>query len=386
MRSELIKILGGVKNHHVVLKKHQGTDDIIDGILSTHHQYKKDYDKIYKYFYTGEIKSTCKKLWQFLKDNVRYKIESEKLQTLRSPATILSYPADCKSYALFINGCIDAINRNENTNWNFKYRFAGYNPIANYIEHTFAVVKKNNSSDEIWIDPVLDSFNEKKQPTYFIDKKTNNMALVGIAGINEDDKKINGVVSDGIGAWQPPTFLTGKPLQLTPNPALKDTQTGINKALSTVSNLANIIPGWGTAISQVLKIFNVKSVPNPNDWQGWANLDSKGGFMLGTNAASWVLQDGDSTQNEAWNIMKWIEQYGIDTIVNENEHIKQRFGKFITPSDLINKIRRGGYVQEAQQLEDSLKPSPIPTIAGSNMWVTLALVGAGVYAVSKMRK
>jgi len=384
MREQLIDILGGVKNHHVVLKKHQGTDDIIDGILKTHNQYKSDYDKIYKYFYTGDIKSTCKKIWDFLKSNVKYKIESERLQTLRSPATILSYPADCKSYALFINGCIDAINRNENTNWKFKYRFAGYNPIANYIEHTFAVVKKNNSSDEIWIDPVLDSFNEKKQPTYFIDKKTNNMALVGIAGIN-DDEKIGSI--DGIGKFNPPSFLTGKPLSLTPNPDLKKTQTGTNKALSTISDLANIIPGWGTAISQVLKIFNVKSVPNPNDWQGWAKLDSKGGFMLGTNAATWVLQDGDSTQNEAWNLMKWVEQYGVDTIVNNNEHIKQRFGKYITAQDLINKIRRGGYIQEAQALEDSLKPSPIASMtAGSNLWVTLALVGAGVYAVTKMRK
>lgn len=385
MKNKIIELLGGVKNIYVVHKKNQGTKDIINGILETHNKYKKDYDKIYKFFYTGSLETTCKKLFDFLKENVKYKIESETLQTLRSPAAILSYPADCKSYALFINGILDACNRKENKNWNIIYRFAGYDPFNNYIEHVFSVAE--NNKNEFWIDPVLQNFDERKKPYYIKDKKINNMALVGIAGI---DKKISGANDKGemVGAFTlpPPKMLTS--IQQGIQQA-QDKGSGLQKTLGTVSSLANLIPGWGTAISSVLKMFNFGSVPDPNAWQGWGNLDRKGGFMLGTNAATWVLQDGDSVQNEAWNILKWIENYGIESIVNENSHIKERFGKFITLNDLINKMRRGGYNNEASQLEEAIKEQEkksTPLTAGSNIMVTLALVGAGAFLISKMRK
>ena len=78
------------QNRQTVVTRSQGVNDIINGILETHDQYKNEYDKISHYFYTGSEKGTAQKIWNYLKDNVSYNIESDKFQTLRSPAAILS--------------------------------------------------------------------------------------------------------------------------------------------------------------------------------------------------------------------------------------------------------------------------------------------------------
>lgn len=375
-KNKILSILPEFKNSEIVLKKKQGVEDIVKGILKTHNQYFYDYDLISDFFYKGDIESTCNYIFDFLKKNVPYEIENEKYQTLRSPGAILHFPGDCKSYALFSNGVLDSLRRKGKIKCDLIYRFAGYGIMTDYIEHVFCVCKTGKG--EIWVDPVLNNFDEKKEPNYKVDKKINSMALVRISGINE-------IGATDIGAI--PQQFTGRPLN--PQPANPKT-TSTQNALSTVTDLAAMVPGWGTAIASVLKIFQgFGNVPNPNDWMGWEGLDRKGGFQLGTNAATWVLQDGDSVQNEAVNLISWIGRYGIETIVNQNEHIKLRFGKYITVTDLINKLKRGGYTQEAQILEDSLKEKQTGTgvfTGSSNMWVTLALVGAGIFAITKFAK
>jgi hypothetical protein len=140
-----------------------------------------------------------------------------------------------------------------------------------------------------------------------------------------------------------------------------------------------------------LKVFNFGKVQSPDFWRGWAALDSKAGLMLGTNAATWVLQDGDSVQNEGVNLISWINNYGLETIVNENAHIKGRFGKFITVNDLANKLRRGGFNEEADAILKAATGTTDGSGSGSlqmggNMLTTLLLVGAGVFVVSKFAK
>ena len=377
-KKKILSILPEFKNSEIVLKKKQGVEDIVKGILKTHNQYFTDYDLISDFFYKGDIEDTCKYIFDFLKENVPYEIESENYQTLRSPGAILHFPGDCKSYALFSNGVLDSLRRKGKIKCDLVYRFGGYGVFTDYIEHVFCVCK--NGKNEIWVDPVLNGFNEQKKPNYIVDKKINNMALVGISGIKNE-------IGGGEIGFVPQKFM-GRPLTLeksNPNTTTK------KNPLDTVSDLAALVPGWGTAISSVLKIFKgFGNVPNPNDWQGWAGLDSRGGFMIGTNAATWVLQDGDSTQNEAVNLISWINNYGIDTIVNENSHIKARFGKFITVNDLANKLRRAGFNQEADEIIKAAtqqeKQGGGTMTGGTNMLVTLALVGAGIFAISKFAK
>ena len=169
-------------NQQNVVIENQGVNDIITGILTTHNKYKKEYDKIYIYFVDDDIEEICRNIFQFLKDNVPYFIESNDLQFLKSPASILSTKSDCKSYALFSCGILDAYLRNEKPEFELSYRFASYDPFDKIPQHVFCVVKANGK--EYWIDPVLDRFNQRKQPYYFKDKNINTMALVGLSGTN----------------------------------------------------------------------------------------------------------------------------------------------------------------------------------------------------------
>jgi len=182
-----------------VIVENQSTGDIIEGILDTHNRYKNQYDKIYKYFIGSSLNDTCNNIWQFLKDNVKYYVEPQKLQTLRSPAAILSKAADCKSYSLFANGILDAYRRNENKYFDVCYRFAGYTKPKR-IEHVFSVCidKKGN---EIWTDAVLNGFNDRFTiPVYSRDKKINNMALVAMAGVPQNRNWRNqGVSYESVG-------------------------------------------------------------------------------------------------------------------------------------------------------------------------------------------
>lgn len=183
MKGELLNILSPYRNKEKVLLQNQEVTDIMKGILVTHNLYKKEYDKIQHRFNYGNEFSIGKNLWNFLKQHVPYKIESERKQTLRSPSAILSMlgGADCKSYALFIGGVLDAISRaGKPINW--AYRFSSYRFYEPQPQHVFVVINPGTDK-EIWVDPVLGSYNERKQ--YYYHKDKTPMALVAIAGVNQ---------------------------------------------------------------------------------------------------------------------------------------------------------------------------------------------------------
>jgi hypothetical protein len=168
-----------------VLVYNQDTMDIIDGILKNHQKYEKEYDKIYRYFVEDEnTDQTAYNVWCFLKDNFNYVIEPEKMQVLRSPAAILGSSKsgiDCKGFASFAAGVMSAWKRNEGKKFDVMYRFASYDPFDKTPQHVFAVVKEKGK--EYWIDPVLDEYDQKKQPYFYKDKKINDMALVALSGV-----------------------------------------------------------------------------------------------------------------------------------------------------------------------------------------------------------
>ena len=170
-------------NKSSLLVNNQNTTDIIKQIIETHNLYKKDYDKIAGYFWKGNTKQTCKYLFDFLKNNVKYSIEPDSRQSVKSPSAILATGKfangynDCKHYSLFQAGVFDALNRmGKKINW--CYRFANYKIFSTTPHHVFVVVKINGV--EYWCDPVLDTWNNKKPYINKIDKK---MSLYSISGV-----------------------------------------------------------------------------------------------------------------------------------------------------------------------------------------------------------
>lgn len=169
--NDLLAELPPYTNQSVLIEKNQEIHDIIKEVLNAHEYFANDYDLIYKYFDKGSIYEICKRLYDFCKKNIIYVIEKEEKQTTKSPAAILEIGiGDCKHYASFIGGVLDAICRNTGEKINWFYRFASYSFWDNNIEHVFVVVLDNGN--EIWIDPVLNRFDSRQEkPNYFINKK-----------------------------------------------------------------------------------------------------------------------------------------------------------------------------------------------------------------------
>lgn len=156
------------------IRDEQSTGDIISAITKAHNQYKPEYKKIALYFKGLNPKQTGKKLFDFLKNNVRYTIEPADKQTVKSPAAILAEgEGDCKHYASWAGGVLDQLGIP------FAYRFASYRMFDKTPQHVFVVINPG-TKNEIWIDPVLNSFDYKKPYTYAKDKK---MALYSVSGI-----------------------------------------------------------------------------------------------------------------------------------------------------------------------------------------------------------
>lgn len=179
----LLQYLPPFENDSVLIEPKQEVPDIIREVMDAHKYFAEDYDCIVTFFYNADLKRMCKDLFDFCKDNIHYKIEDEDNQTTKSPAAILVLGnGDCKHYSGFIAGVLDAIVRTgRKINW--CYRFASYRLLDDTPQHVFVVVKQNG--EEIWIDPVLSSFNQRYLPTHRpIDKKVNvsTMSLHRLSG------------------------------------------------------------------------------------------------------------------------------------------------------------------------------------------------------------
>jgi hypothetical protein len=183
-RYDILGKLTPYAGNKVKLTNNQSTNDIIKELLAAHKKHASDYDKIAPQFWRGSVRASCIYIFNFLKKNVKYKIEPDSRQSVKSPAAIIATGAnggynDCKHYSLFFAGLLDAWKRS-GKKIDFCYRFANYRFLDNKPHHVFVVV--NPGKSEIWCDAVLANFDEKKQYVNKIDKKP--MALYSISGVS----------------------------------------------------------------------------------------------------------------------------------------------------------------------------------------------------------
>lgn len=169
------------ENKKKLIVQYQGTRDIINEIIRTHEYYEQDYNFIYDFFDQGDTYTTCSAIWNFLKWHLKYKAESIDEQSVKSPAAILQkgLHVDCKHYSLFAGGVLSAIKDNYLDGFDWCYRFVS-EADDHSIGHVFVVVFDGDK--EIWLDPVLSSFNQRKKYTYIKDKRV--MPLYAISGVN----------------------------------------------------------------------------------------------------------------------------------------------------------------------------------------------------------
>ena len=172
LMSELMPYAGNIRQ----IKAEQSTGDIIEAITRAHKAYQVDYAKIAKFFKGATVRDTARNIYNFLKQNIKYKIEPGSAQTVKSPAALLAHGyGDCKHYSKFAAGIL------ENLGIPYAYRFASYKIFDPQPGHVFVVVNPG-TANELWIDPVLPKFDQKKEYQYATDK---NMAIYSISGVGQ---------------------------------------------------------------------------------------------------------------------------------------------------------------------------------------------------------
>jgi|GEM_PF-2845706 len=382
-KSEILRKLPIFNNTGKILIKDQDTKDIIKAIVKAHEQYKSDYDKICSLFYTGNNIETAKNIFNYLKSNVNYVIESDDLQQIKSPSAIFATPSsDCKNYALAINGILDACRRKYGMDCELCYRFAAYDGTRT-PQHVFAVMIING--EEIWIDPVLDYFNEDKQPDYYKDKKIQKMALMALSGIDPYKNIQTSETRSGLAGFN---FSNISSLISSP------VGSGVLSAIPFGTQAGQIL-------TQITNLFGNK--PSRNDWQGWDGLDSQNNYPPGRTPVWWTITDGDSVENEANNILSYISKKtnGMQKVLDAAKDV-WNLDKDAYLFKLYDKLNRGGYGDQVAAIKAALTPlsqsatggggssfvnaggstlPPPPTTetktAGISPLIILALVGAG---------
>lgn len=173
-------------NKRKTLVRHQSVNDIIGGLMDSHIIDAGDYDNISKDFWRGNVRDTAAGLFDFCKKHIRYKIEPDASQTVRSPGAIMAMKSgDCKHYASFINGVLQSLKR-KGYPVDSLYRFANYKTFQRDPHHVFAVARDPANGKEYWVDPVLRFFDQRKPYNNAVDKKPDNTMLQRVSGVGYD--------------------------------------------------------------------------------------------------------------------------------------------------------------------------------------------------------
>lgn len=182
-KSQLLALLPEPTLRKKEVAERQDVPLIMELVVDKHQEYSPHYDRICELFWRGSAKKTAKALFDFCRSNMKYVAESTKSQTVRSPAAILktatSWGVDCKHYASFIAGVLDALKRKgKEIEWS--YLFVSYSPTDKTPEHVFIVLSENG--EDYFVDPVLQEFDMRFPKFYYFHTKKPNM-LYSVNGI-----------------------------------------------------------------------------------------------------------------------------------------------------------------------------------------------------------
>lgn len=173
-RADLLKELPPFENKWELIASNQTVSDIVAQILNAHEQYRSYYDKIAKHFVASSTEDIAGNIVTFLEKNIAYKEEPESKQTTALPTAILTWgKGDCKHYASFSGGVLDAISRTTGKKINWCYRFVSYQPTQRTPHHVFVVIFLKDY--EIWIDPTPGA--DKVTPVWILDKKVKSSTM-----------------------------------------------------------------------------------------------------------------------------------------------------------------------------------------------------------------
>jgi hypothetical protein len=170
----------------VVYKSQADNKDIRDLLVNLVPQAKAQMVEFSKSFRGRNSKETCKKIFDYIKNNFTYVADGGE-QIIKLPSALLKKRVgDCKSYSLFTASIL------ENLKIPYKFVYTSYNsnPIP---QHVYVITE-----DGCIIDAVYGIFNKEKKPTYRYtqDMNVRYMAGIGCTDCNDGMGKITIISKD----------------------------------------------------------------------------------------------------------------------------------------------------------------------------------------------
>lgn len=153
----------------VVVKQNANNSQLQQAIESAGPQATRQARAIAARYQGKNEAETCKKIFDYLKNNVNYKADGAN-QTVRLPSGLMrTLQGDCKSYALFTSAILN------NLKIPHSLVYASYDEKDPTPTHIYVVTDKG-----CIVDAVYGKFNAEKKPTY---KKLKKMNIAYIAGM-----------------------------------------------------------------------------------------------------------------------------------------------------------------------------------------------------------
>lgn len=380
--------------------KNGDTNDIVAEVIKCYNLNHAQAAKLAAQLQGSNLKQTCSNIWHFIKNNVRYKIDPEGYQWVRTPSRLVADgEGDCKSFSVLAASCLKCLGVTPT------FRFTSYNSSPTPT-HVYVVVKQKQGK-EIIIDAVINGFNTQKPYTH---KKDITMAKIAtLSGVTEDSTKayfeqskaINAAIlksllpaiakaeaaknagyiktplltkintalakldNASIGAFNPAVLQANQNFSTTPyftnNAPPANWNNLITSAANVFSGNGNAVTGLvstglsmlgpvGTVASTFLgTISNVLGIgpSNPTkDWETWDALDARQGNPPG-GQARWHMQDmpnktPSSIERTMVNLISWIKNKGE---LNAFKFLANHPSTPLTPQQLYTAFKIGG--QEA---------------------------------------
>ncbi len=172
-----------------LIKKYQNTADIINDLLYCFKYYNTQALPLSKLYRTGNIKTDSRKIYDFIRENIKYNAEPFTSQTTSSFSRIIhDKNGDCKHSALIVGSI------GYSMGYNVFFRFVSYDKDKQ-LGHVYTILQDPKTKEKIIVDP-LQSFNyekpfTKKKDYLAINLNPKNMALTRLTGIKDDSNEID---------------------------------------------------------------------------------------------------------------------------------------------------------------------------------------------------
>jgi hypothetical protein len=377
--------------------------DLIKDTLRVYQQRNGQVKEFAPYLQGATVKDTCRNIWEFIRRNIEYRRDPIGDQYIQRPSRLwASKVGDCKSYSIFTASVLHQLGINA------VFRFVGFEPAkilsngqkVEVPSHVYIVVP--NKGREIVIDcvPEIKFFGQQAAYTH---KKDYSMGrLKELAGIGDapalspDTRQVLYLMRALVEERQHEADNNGGWISEDRDILYQNAFAALQQKLSQIASLGDItpaavaeiaawtgIPGASLFAGVLSNILGGK--PNPEDYKGWKTA---------WDAKHWTINDGDSVQNEAINIIGYINAKGIQYMLQDLDGS----GPGVTIRQIYDKLVRGGFQQQAQ----ALLTAPVgtnttgvitnsvnditkkPVVAGNNnTFILLAVAGAAAYMLLK---